>query len=765
MPIFLKHINTSDSDNIKLDKVNYNFDQLVANGGGPSGSQGPIGQSGVQGTTGHQGFQGIIGSTGFQGNPGPVSESYWKRINPGVIDADTLIPIHSLNNQFAPVINIGYIESDPQYGVKLPLIGGKTPYQWLIHRKQYSSSNLTFLNSSIPGNSYNFKLEKNINLKDQLTLGFLYPEDSISTHRAAITSFRSSISSLDNLIIDDNSASFKKDTKFDSPAIIKRKLIIENADADTNKIAVSYDSTGLVKFKSVQELGGTVPFGAIVSIAPYIFLDNNNFINTEQIIPSSDIPIQISVGKGIGAYEGWYLCHGKEWTNGTLSGTYQVPMLGKFNYNIEDNPFSIDPAGQGSISTSNTKTHITGGSDIDMNAAPTSILVYNITSTVDTSSVNVNPGTGTTFKIKQLPQIIYLGRNDLYWFDGGSGQIPQNLVTYKLNDIGFANLATITEIHSATPGIATQLTMEIYPPSGSYWASTVIFYNPPGITAYTTSLPILIGDPLIVTIDVDSQGVDGSEVIIDYDAMDGLVTIPSLNANAGPDFNVNGPGPWDLNFTGSVTGGSGATTTEWTQDLGNPEIVSFDDVYSLTPIVSGFNTDGIYNFTLTATDGTLTDSDDMFVEISGANPPPSAPSADDLIWTITKSYISVDSNFDTHLNISSNTGPALTSESMIDLGFQILSGVTNGFVNGEFIKVQYNADIFSEPSEPDYHPTASISISKQSRIYPYSTTFIHTWTNTSSFTNAVSVLNNTSPGLPLFDPAYQYSVTCNAYII
>lgn len=38
MAINLKQISLSDTNNIKLDKVNYNFDQLVANGG-PQGFQ------------------------------------------------------------------------------------------------------------------------------------------------------------------------------------------------------------------------------------------------------------------------------------------------------------------------------------------------------------------------------------------------------------------------------------------------------------------------------------------------------------------------------------------------------------------------------------------------------------------------------------------------------------------------------------------------------------------------------------------------------
>ena len=43
IPINLKQILQSDTQQEKLDKVNYNFDQLVANGGGPMGATGSIG--------------------------------------------------------------------------------------------------------------------------------------------------------------------------------------------------------------------------------------------------------------------------------------------------------------------------------------------------------------------------------------------------------------------------------------------------------------------------------------------------------------------------------------------------------------------------------------------------------------------------------------------------------------------------------------------------------------------------------------------------
>ena len=36
-------LHPSDSDSIKFEKINYNFDQLVVNGGGPAGPKGDIG--------------------------------------------------------------------------------------------------------------------------------------------------------------------------------------------------------------------------------------------------------------------------------------------------------------------------------------------------------------------------------------------------------------------------------------------------------------------------------------------------------------------------------------------------------------------------------------------------------------------------------------------------------------------------------------------------------------------------------------------------
>ena len=42
-------LHPSDSDAIKFEKINYNFDQILANGGGPAGQKG---EKGLQGNVG-----------------------------------------------------------------------------------------------------------------------------------------------------------------------------------------------------------------------------------------------------------------------------------------------------------------------------------------------------------------------------------------------------------------------------------------------------------------------------------------------------------------------------------------------------------------------------------------------------------------------------------------------------------------------------------------------------------------------------------------
>ena len=73
MAITIYEIIASDTVSQFADKVNYNFDQLLQNGGGPAGPQGPQGPFGPTGPQGVSGPQGVRGSKWFQGSSYPSS--------------------------------------------------------------------------------------------------------------------------------------------------------------------------------------------------------------------------------------------------------------------------------------------------------------------------------------------------------------------------------------------------------------------------------------------------------------------------------------------------------------------------------------------------------------------------------------------------------------------------------------------------------------------------------------------------------------------
>jgi hypothetical protein len=131
--------------------------------------------------------------------------------------------------------------------------------------------------------------------------------------------------------------------------------------------------------------------------------------------------LKIKVGSGLGDYEGWYVCNGKTW-KGTID--HIVPDLNSFSYNIGDNINSIDLNSQGSAVVTNPETHIMGGADLSMTATNVAPGIYGVGSTITTTphvSIDTTSG-GSIYKIKRLPQIIYLGEGGCYWQDAGTGQ-------------------------------------------------------------------------------------------------------------------------------------------------------------------------------------------------------------------------------------------------------------------------------------------------------------------------------------------------------
>ena len=58
MPITLKNITAADTLSSMVDKINFNFDQLILNGGGIEGPRGIKGYPGAEGLQGERGLEG-----------------------------------------------------------------------------------------------------------------------------------------------------------------------------------------------------------------------------------------------------------------------------------------------------------------------------------------------------------------------------------------------------------------------------------------------------------------------------------------------------------------------------------------------------------------------------------------------------------------------------------------------------------------------------------------------------------------------------------
>lgn len=111
-------LHPSDSDAIKFEKINYNFDQIVAAGGGPSGQKGQIGD---QGAVGPQGQQGIKGEKGDQGPVGATT-SPWQAISVTSAQANpyTILKPKLSTDTHQPVIFVGDVtfnENTPEDGL------------------------------------------------------------------------------------------------------------------------------------------------------------------------------------------------------------------------------------------------------------------------------------------------------------------------------------------------------------------------------------------------------------------------------------------------------------------------------------------------------------------------------------------------------------------------------------------------------------------------------------------------------------------------
>ena len=547
MAINLKEISLLDTDSIKLDKVNYNFDQIVANGGGPIGNTGAPGSTGYQGLTGHQGDTGIAGDQGFQGDAGTSLDNVWK-VNSGS-SSKTILPVHDSNDVNPPTLAIGYRSTDPFY------TSGESNSSLLLNRDSVVENNLE-LRSEGEGPAFYYKLS-GTNTAFSMTTGFRPVGSAVVDyivnqyadkwiwHSESTVAPVMSLDHTDGLVVNTES-------RFNQPVNVYNSLKIGGTVSTpaVGKIAVSGDTDGTIDFKSVDEIGGVVPIGTIVSVDP-AFFTNSNFILTESAVTApSDEPIQIRVGSGINNFAGWYLCNGQEWVNNINPAyhsylSYQTEDLNSFSYSIDENPATTNSDSQGDASVTNTETNIIGGANISMLAAYSSPTYTVTTPTIATSTQSITSDSqGTTFVIKRLPQIVYLGTEDLFWHDKGTNQSAPVAVTYRFTDSneGAGGLSTINEIKTEVEGSSFSFTVNVAAPSGYEWNSlpTVTADAVGGPATATVSNPSgsLPTQSITINVTVSAQP-QGGTVSLTYNSTSHIGVISTrtntyqLNTNAG----------------------------------------------------------------------------------------------------------------------------------------------------------------------------------------------------------------------------------------
>ena len=493
MAINLKEILISDSDSIKLEKVNYNFDQLLAAGGGPKGPQGEKGDAGLQGITGQKGEIGPQGNQGPVGLKGDSGAELWYGVA-GQFN-NSVVSVHDPNDYPEPSnVLIGFNYQDAPYN------SPNSDTSLLVNRSSYYGSNLRLSSSTVPGFFVDYTVEEANGIKKFKTISSNVAGSKFEWNAGEYNFYDYSTSNL-LLSIAANNITTSIDSFFNEPATFNSSLTYNFGTPATGKVVASADSSGLFEWKYPDELGGVAPIGTIVGVLYDKWNDSNNFLGTstpEVYDIDFDELLPISAGRGVGDYAGWYICNGQTWKNNN-GFSYAVPDLNSFSYTIDDNSDSTDPGSQGAVGpVTNNNLNLLGGIDLEMQATYDSNTGdYTIGMTQGLADDTIYAGTsGTSYVIKRVPQIIYLGETDLYW-TAGSGQVsPPHGVTYTFEDTDNV-IQDVTQIVTASAGDTTSInggsmfTIPTVDDNGWAFTGPATFtgwpVNTPGITQYISS--------------------------------------------------------------------------------------------------------------------------------------------------------------------------------------------------------------------------------------------------------------------------------------
>ena len=358
MSIIIKELFLSDLDQNgnfwappKVEKINFNFNQIDLAGGGPAGPSGLVGEPGLDGAKGPQGAQGATGSQGPQGAKGQMGDSLWIKNEYQVFSNITIKPSQAKINP--TTITAGFKTGDQDYA------GVETHALWRYRSISPADFNQIF---SIDGDLTKIST---VNLYRHNVLGADVLEEDFTQAGSTFITRSETHKYNETVVVNDASFSSILDINLNTYTTVHNSARFDVAvqlgqTAQPNYVGYSNDSNGLFSWKKLSDLIVLFPIGSVIAINPAEYNSSNfHLTDTETQLTPGVLLNKNGAGKAGTKYEGWYLCNGQTWKLGGL--TYNTPNLNSFNYHIASNG-----GDQPNTSYGDNVMSIIGGADMNL---------------------------------------------------------------------------------------------------------------------------------------------------------------------------------------------------------------------------------------------------------------------------------------------------------------------------------------------------------------------------------------------------------------
>lgn len=385
-----------------IDLINFNFDQLILNGYGPTGNIGTSGLSGVIGVQGSVGATGITGSQGTAGATGPAGLECWSADAATVNNTNIIKPIQLQSYPNLPNVIIGsdLINNRSQLSV------GRNLSSMSSNIRLTTSTDDKYFDMSLDNGSMVMQFDgTSTSSKIDIQAGVTTLYDSTDSDTLAVFS---------NVLVD-----FKKNTIIDKTVNIlagaKFNLndpVLNNLQPQQDDLIVAIDEVGTLGWRDTTSLANNVANGTVVPILP-------SEINATNFIMSNNSNSANTTGSGIGLYAGWYICHGYTWYKDDTSPgdgkAYQSPVFSEDFGGKTDNTDDIRiQIKEGSNYTVTATSPVTNNFNVGFKAYINS-MIWELWLRM-AEDIQEGPVTGhNNIVISNQTHIVYLGRTDLVW--------------------------------------------------------------------------------------------------------------------------------------------------------------------------------------------------------------------------------------------------------------------------------------------------------------------------------------------------------------